>query len=170
MASFAPNKKRSLTTAMKWLLVFLLFHLLIVLTQTWAFFDYDRMALSKLQEPRFLADEAVVQSNRAICAAHFMVMLPLNILAIAGLTRYKFYGVVCTWMLLGTAMYWPINFLASRYTYMSANIRHVPLNGADSFICTFVLATACWFSWYLYKSRLVPEWCLLDLGREEKHD
>lgn len=135
-----------MTTGIKVLVVFLIFHLLIVITQTVALFHYDWMAQNKLQEPRFLADEAVVQSNRAICAAHAVVMLPLNCLALLGLCQYRFYGVICSWMLLGTCLYWPVNFVASRFTYASAGIRHVKLNSADLGICVFVFAFACWAS------------------------
>jgi hypothetical protein len=136
-------------TGIKVLIGFLIFHLLIVITQTVALFVYDWMAQNKLQEPRFLADEAVVQSNRAICAAHAVVMLPLNCLALWGLGRHQFYGMICSWMLLGTCLYWPVNFVASRFTYASAGIRHVKLNSADLGICLFVFTFACWASWML---------------------
>lgn len=149
-------------------MAFLVFHLLIVLTQTWAFFDYDLMARNKLQEPRFLADEAVVQSNRAICAAHGVVMLPLNVMAIYGLARSRFYGVVCSWMVLGTAMYWPANFVVSRFTYASSNIRHVELNGFDFGICFFVFLTACWGSWHLGRSHQLIEWWKKDFESASK--
>ena len=165
--AMSPDPRR-LTPGMKWLMVFLAFHLLIVSTQTWAFFDYDRMARNKLQEPRFLADEAVVQSNRAICAAHAVVMLPLNVIAMYGLARCRFYGVVCSWMLLGTAMYWPVNLVASRYTYASSNIRHVELNGGDFVICLFVFLTSCWGSWHLVQCEQVLEWWGMDFQNLKK--
>jgi len=166
----AANKSGKLPLGMKVLMGFLIFHLLIVLTQTWAFFDYDLMARKKLQEPRFLADEAVVQSNRAICAAHSVVMLPLNLMALAGLARHKFYGVVSTWMLLGTALYWPVNFVASRFTYASAGIRHVGLNGGDSGICAFVFLFACWGSWFLCRSSSSIEWWKDDYFEKDRQD
>lgn len=153
------------TTGIKVLLGFLLFQLLIVLTQTWAFFDYDRMARHKLQEPRFLAEEAVVQSNRAICATQAVVMIPLTILSMVGIIRHRFYGVVCTWMVLGTALYWPVNFIASRVTYASAGIRHVELNGADLGICVLIFVGASWGSWILYYlSPDLLEWWKADLA------
>eukprot|EP00429_Kryptoperidinium_foliaceum_P019231 CAMPEP_0176035654 /NCGR_PEP_ID=MMETSP0120_2-20121206/17644_1 /TAXON_ID=160619 /ORGANISM="Kryptoperidinium foliaceum, Strain CCMP 1326" /LENGTH=174 /DNA_ID=CAMNT_0017369021 /DNA_START=23 /DNA_END=547 /DNA_ORIENTATION=- len=154
-------------TDVKILIIFLVVHLLIVLTQTWAFFDYDLMARNKLQEPRFLADEAVVQSNRAICAAHSIVILPLNLLAIVGLTSKQFYGVVSSWMMLGTAMFWPTNFVASRFTYSSAGIRHVELNGGDFSICLFVFIFACWASQRLYRSTELVGWWLSSLEMAE---
>ena len=161
---------KALTGGIKALLVFLVFHLAIILTQTWAFFDYDLMARNKLQEPRFLADEAVVQSNRAICAAHSLVMLPLSVLAIVGLLRHQFYGVICTWMLLGTALYWPVNFVASRFTYASAGIRHVEINGGDLGICVFVFLAACWGSWLLFRSPQLCGWWEADLSLLKKTD
>ncbi len=156
-----------LETGIKMLIGFLIFQLIIVLTQTWAFFEYDQVAKKKLQEPRFLADEAVVQSNRAICAAQSVVMLPLCILAIYGLLRRRFFGVVCTWMLLGTALYWPVNFVASRFTYTSAGIRHVALNGGDLGICIFVFVTAGWGSWMLLCSPQLLEWWKQDIVKSK---
>ena len=144
--------------SLKVLIGFLIFHLLITLTQTWAFFDYDLMAQNKLQEPRFMADEAVVQSNRAICAAHSIVMVPLSLFGIFGLLRQQFYGVVCTWMLLGTALYWPVNFVASRFTYASAGIKHVELRGEDLGICIFVFVFALWGSWLMYRTPDLMDW------------
>ena len=155
-----------LTWSLKILIGFLMFHLLITLTQTWAFFDYDRMALLKLQEPRFLAAEAVVQSNRAICVAHSIVMVPLSVLGIFGLLQHSFYGVVCTWMVLGTAMYWPVNFVASRYTYSSAGIKHVELRGEDFGICIFVFVSALWGSWTMYCTPQLLEWWKREAGEE----
>lgn len=160
------HQEPPLPSGIKILMGFLLFHLLIVLTQTWAFFDYDLMARNKLQEPRFLADEAVVQSNRAICAAHSVVMLPLSFMALIGLARHQFYGVICTWMLLGTALYWPVNFVASRFTYSSAGIRHVELNGGDFGICAFVFLFACWGSWLLCRSPQLLEWWKRDFASD----
>jgi hypothetical protein len=159
------SETSSLTGPLKVVIGFLIFHLAIILTQTWAFFDYDLVASNKLQEPRFLADEAVVQANRAICAAHSVVMLPLSLMAIAGLVRHQFYGVVCTWMLFGTALYWPVNFIASRFTYASAGIRHVELNGGDFGICLFVFMFGCWGSWLLCRSPQLIGWWEADLSR-----
>ena len=145
-------------TSVKVLVGFLIFHLLIVITQTVALFEYDWMAQNKLQEPRFLADEAVVQSNRAICAAHAVVMLPLNCLALMGLCQHRFYGVICSWMLLGTCLYWPVNFVASRFTYASAGIKHVELNAADFGICALVFVLAAWASRMLSQTRQLGHW------------
>lgn len=149
---------KNMETGIKVLIGFLIFHLLIVITQTIALFEYDWMAQNKLQEPRFLAEEAVVQSNRAICAAHAVVMLPLNILALGGLHQHRFYGVICSWMLLGTCLYWPVNFVASRFTYASAGIRHVELNAPDLGICIFVFVFACWASRMLTQTPQLKDW------------
>ena len=106
----------SLPPALKCILCFLIIHLIIITTQVWAVFDYDKIASYKLQEPRILADEAVVQSNRAIGVGDISVMT-LNVAAIVGVSRQRWYGVVCTFMVLGVALYWPVNFVATRFTY-----------------------------------------------------
>lgn len=54
-----------------------------------------------------------------------------------------------TYMLLGVAIYWPIQFWSSRLTYSSADIGHVPLQAADAATLLFVLAFASWSAWYL---------------------
>jgi hypothetical protein len=157
-------------SGIKVLIGFLILHTLLLLTQTWAVFQYDLMASYYLQEPRFMAEEAVVQSNRAIGLADTVVMLPLSFMAIYGLLTRKFYGVICSWMLLGTALYWPAQFIASRFTYASANIKHVNLRGEDFFICTVVFLFACWGSWLLCRSPQLIEWWKEDFpsGRGER--
>ena len=129
------------TTRFYSLIFFLILHLLIVVTQVWAVFDYDRVASYKLQEPRVLADEGVVQSNRAIGIGSALVVLPLNLLAIYGNLCRKgaAWNTHATCALLGLSTYWPVVFLASRYTYPSGEVRCVSLQGEDLGICLFMI-------------------------------
>jgi hypothetical protein len=79
-------------------------------------------------------------------------------MAIVGLLRKKFYGVVCSWMLLGIALYWPVVFVMSRFTYASADIRHVALRAEDLAITGIIFLFACWGSWFLCRSQELVQW------------
>jgi hypothetical protein len=151
-----------LSTGIKVLVGFLIIHALLLVTQTWAVWDYDLMASWKLQEPRSMATEAVVQSNRAIGLADTVIMLPLSVMAIVGLLRRQFYGVVCSWMLLGIALYWPVVFVMSRFTFASADIAHVPLRTEDLVITGTIFLFAAWGGWLLCRSPELIDWWKVD--------
>eukprot|EP00339_Tiarina_fusa_P024415 CAMPEP_0117052114 /NCGR_PEP_ID=MMETSP0472-20121206/36026_1 /TAXON_ID=693140 ORGANISM="Tiarina fusus, Strain LIS" /NCGR_SAMPLE_ID=MMETSP0472 /ASSEMBLY_ACC=CAM_ASM_000603 /LENGTH=155 /DNA_ID=CAMNT_0004766623 /DNA_START=91 /DNA_END=555 /DNA_ORIENTATION=+ len=154
----ASTDAPQLSIGLKVLVGFIILHALLLLTQTWAVFDYDTVAGLKLQEPRSMADEAVVQTNRAIGLGDTIIMLPLNIMAIVGILSRKFYGVICSWMLLGAALYWPVVFVMSRFTYASADILHIPLRAEDLITTGAVFFFACWGSWLLCRSPELIEW------------
>lgn len=158
------HSAQQLSSGIKVLIGFLFFHALLLLTQTGAVLDYDLMAGWKLQEPRSMADEAVVQSNRAIGLADTFIVLPLNAMALYGILCRKFYGVICCWLLLGIALYWPVVFVMSRFTYASADIEHVALRLEDAGITGFVFLFACWGSWLLCRSPELVEWWKEDLS------
>jgi len=163
----SSQSKKPLPTELQLLQGFLWLHLLLMLTQTWAFFDYDLMARNRLQEPRFMAEEAVVQSNRAKCLTGTIVIVPLSVLSLYGISQRKFFGALGTGMVLATAMYWSVEFLSSRYTYSSADIRHVDLQGGDFGICAFFFLFSCWGSWKLCHSPVVAEWARQDISAHD---
>jgi hypothetical protein len=162
---------------------FFAFHLLLVIFPAWSFFQYNLVATTfHLEEPRSITDEAVVQTNRAIGWTNLVLVIPLNLLAILGLLKGRhctwgdnsqglkpqqqysntttppIWAMACSFLLLGNALNWPILYLASRWTYASADIDHVPLQGSDVGVLTIVLALALWSTWYLtsyYSSNVV---------------
>lgn len=158
---FQPRRKTP--AGLKVVIGFFYFHLLLVLFPAWSYFQYDLVAGLHLEEPRILADEAVVQTNRAIGLANLLTVIPLNLLAIAGLSmpstccsnRFSAsslppaWGMVSSYMLLGSALYWPTLFLATRLTYASADIGHVKLGASDATTAAVVVAFALWSAWYL---------------------
>ena len=155
-----------LSTGLRVLILLLVLHLLLLCTQTWAVWDYDLMASFKLQEPRSMADEAVVQSNRAVGLADTIIMIPLSLMAIVGLSSKQFYGVVTSWMLLGIALYWPVVYVMSRITYASGDIEHVPLGVQDISVCSVVFLFGCWGSWLLCRSPELLLWWKKDFPEE----
>lgn len=168
-----------------WVVVaFFSVHLLLVAFPAWAYFHYDFVSATlHLEEPRVLADEAVVQSNRAIGLTNLLWVIPLNLAAIVGLSGHccccscggkgrgngsnddrqattksemisppslpPQWAFTASYMLLGVAMYWPLQFGSSRWTYSSAGIDHVPLQGGDLATLTLVLVGAAWSTWFL---------------------
>jgi hypothetical protein len=145
---------------------FLVIHLLLVVAPAWSYFQYDFVSLTlHLEEPRVLADEAVVQSNRAIGLTAWMWVIPVNICALVGLCcftarrqqRHRI-GVpslcpfTASYLLLGAAIYWPIQFWSSRLTYSSADIDHVALQASDGatliLVLVFAMSSTCYLTHY----------------------
>jgi hypothetical protein len=148
----APN-------GLKIVIGFFYFHLLLVMFPAWSFFQYDVVAAFHLEEPRVLADEAVVQTNRAIGLTNLFVVIPLNLMAVAGLMvpsrcslQPPLWGMVSSYMILGVALYWPTLFLATRCTYASADIAHIKLGAGDATTAALVIVVALWSTWYLSTS------------------
>jgi hypothetical protein len=146
--------------------VYFVIHLLLVLAPAWSYFQYDFVSLKlHLEEPRVFADEAVVQTNRAIGLTAWIWVIPVNICAIVGLSccttatprgqqqhevaMPSLWPFTVSYLLLGTAMYWPIQFLSSRLTYSSADIDHVGLQTSDVLTLILVLSFAMLSTWYL---------------------
>ena len=133
------------------------FHLLNVLLwsvgQTGALLDYDFVAELGLQDARALVDPVIVQVNKGIAVADTVLMLPLFLLAVVGLVRRRFFGLVTSWLVLGITLYWPLVFWFSQYSYSEAGIRHVPLSGSTVIVPAVFFVMAAWAAWYLARHR-----------------
>lgn len=131
------------------------FHLLNIILWTigqgGAVISYDTVAEWGLQDPRSLIDPAIVEVNRGIGLADMIIMIPLFIIAVIGLCRLKFYGVLFSWLALGITLYWPIVFLCSQYFYSQAGIAHKPAPVDTIIILLMLFLFAGWASWYLFK-------------------
>ncbi|KAG7344618.1 hypothetical protein IV203_022626 [Nitzschia inconspicua] len=73
-----------------------------------------------------------------------IMMIPTNVT-----WSPPFWAFTLSYMLLGVAIYWPIQFLCSRWTYSSANIGHVHLQGSDLVTLIMVMIMALSSTWYL---------------------
>lgn len=125
--------------------------------QTGSVVDYDKVAEWGLQDSRAAVDPTVVEVNRAIGLADTIVMLPLFIVAAAGLIRRKFYGAVASWLAFGMTVYWPVVSWCSQGFYAAAGIKHQPLSIIHIVLPGTILLIACWGSWYLARNRQLFE-------------
>ncbi len=121
--------------------------------QTLAVVDYDMVAAWGLQSPRAATEPAAVEVNRAIGLTDTIVMLPLFVPAAIGLLRRRFWGAVCSWLVFGMTLYWPIMFWASEAFYAQAGMRHVPFSLTTAVLPGAIWAIAAWGSWYLFRRR-----------------
>lgn len=121
--------------------------------QTLAVVAYDTVAGWGLQDSRELVDPVIVEVNRAIGLTDTLVMLPLFLVAIVGLSKGRFYGAVASWLVFGITVYWPVVFWTSQGFFTAAGIRHLPLALPVLVVPAVCLAMACWGSWYLYRIR-----------------
>lgn len=121
--------------------------------QTGALVDYDRIAEWGLQDARSLVHPVIVQVNQGIAAADTVVMLPLFLIAVVGLVRRRFFGLVASWLALGITLYWPVVYWWSQFFYGRAGTLHVPNAPATVIIPAAFLVVGGWASWYLVRHR-----------------
>jgi hypothetical protein len=164
------QRRKTAPFGVKIVIGFLIYHLLLIVLPAWSYFQYDLVATAlHLEEPRQLADEAVVETNRAIGLTNLIYVIPMNIMSIIGLcchytccccccgsssshdttTLPPIWVMTSTTMVLSIAIYWPILYISSRFTYASANIDHVPLHTTDVITLMVELCFAAWSIWYL---------------------
>lgn len=133
------------------------FHLLSVILWTvgqgGAVIAYDTVARWGFQEQRELLDPAIVEMNRGIGLVDFAIQIPLFILAIIGLLRLKFYGLVASWLVLGMTIYWPLVALTVQYFYSHAGIKHQHFDLPTKVLLLMIFHFAMWASSYLYRKR-----------------
>lgn len=121
--------------------------------QTWAVFDYDQAAEWGLQDKRELVDPIIVEVNRGIGLTDTLVMFPLHIIGIIGLLRMKMFGAVCSWMVMGMGIYWPVIFWTSQFFYGKAGLMYQPAPPEFIIVPGVFAAISIWASWYLFKKR-----------------
>ncbi|MBU0520284.1 hypothetical protein KKA00_09465 [bacterium] len=132
---------------------FVLSALLWTVGQGGAVIAYDTVAGWGLQDLRDAIDPAIVEVNRGIGLADIIVQMPLFLIAILGLWKLKYFGLVASWLALGTTLYWPIVFLSSQYFYKQAGIKYQPTPPSVYLILGCIVLFALWAAWYLFKVR-----------------
>ncbi|UCH74585.1 MAG: hypothetical protein JSU82_01650 [Rhodospirillales bacterium] len=121
--------------------------------QTLAVIDYDMVAGWGLQAPRAETEPVVVAVNRAVGLTDTLIMLPLFVPAAIGLLRRRLWGAVCSWLVFGITLYWPVIFWTSEAFYARAGMLHAPLSVTTIVVPGAIWAFAAWGAWYLYRRR-----------------
>jgi hypothetical protein len=121
--------------------------------QTGAVIAYDTVADWGLQDPRRLLNPAIVEVNRGIGLADTLVILPLHGLAAMGLLKWRFYGLVASWMAFGITVYWPTVFWSSQFFFSRTGVTHNPTGPAAVILPGIFLSVALWGTWYLVRNR-----------------
>jgi hypothetical protein len=147
------QQQKKLSPGIKFIIGFHLLNILLwTIGQGGAVFFYDTVAEWGLQDPRNLLDPVIVEVNRGIGLADMISIMPLFIIAVIGLWRLKFYGLVTSWMAFGFSIYWPVVYWASQYFYGQAGIRYQPTSLVSIIIPAFFAGFALWASWYLFRN------------------
>jgi len=141
--------------------IIIAFHLLSIILwiigQGGAVIFYDTVAKWGLQESRELVDPVIVEVNRGIGLADFIIQIPLFILAVIGLWRLRFFGAVASWLVLGMTLYWPVVAWSNKYFFAQAGVKYQPFDIATNVILALILLFAAWASWYLFRNRKLFE-------------
>jgi hypothetical protein len=148
------NKQRKGPLGIKLIIGFhILSLILFIVGQGGAVVAYDSVAELGLQEPRDTIDPVIAVINRGIALADIIIGVPLFILAVFGLWRRRFWGVVASWMAFGINLYWPTVAWAKQHFYVQAAVKCEPFSIAVHGMLAFVFLFSVWASWYLFKNR-----------------
>ena len=148
------EKQKKLSLGIKLIIGFFILNLIMfVFGQGGAVVSYDYVAKLGLQEARETIDPVIVVINRGIGLADVLIGVPLFVLAIIGLWRLRFYGVVFSWMVLGISLYWTTVAWAKQSFYIQASVKCEPFNAGVHGLLAFVFVFSIWASWHLFKNR-----------------
>jgi len=96
-----------------------------------------------------------VAVNRGIGLADALIGIPLFVLAIVGLWRMRYYGVVASWMALAISLYWPTVAWAKQFYYLQDGVQCQPFGIEVHLVLTFVVLFSAWAAWYQYRKRML---------------
>ena len=124
-----------------------------IIGQGGALVAYDTVDDWGFQEVRETVDPAVVPVNRGIAVGDVAIQLPLFLIALVGLSRLRFFGVVAAWMSLSMHWYWTATAWAKQAFYLQAGIQADPLAMPLQIMMAVIFLVSIWACWYLYKHR-----------------
>jgi len=147
------RKRRSLGTLV--ILGFLaLCSVIWIIGQGGALVAYDKVAAWGLQQDvRGEVDPAIIPVNRGVAVGDFAIQLPLFLIALVGLWKLRFFGVVAAWMSLSMHWYWTATAWAKQAFYLQAGIQAEPLAVPLQIMMAVICLISLWACWYLYKRR-----------------
>ena len=147
-------KQKQVPVGIKLIIGFFILNLIIfILGQGGAVISYDFAAKLGLQEARETIDPVIVVVNRGIGLADVLIGVPLFICAVIGLWRLKFFGAVCSWIVLGISLYWTTVAWAKQSFYIQASVKSQPFNIGVHGVLAFVFIFSVWASWHLFRNR-----------------
>ena len=86
--------------------------------QLYSLIDWDRAVDAGLQNERFggdPAEDAWAQESRGVAMADMLWPLPIAIIALIGIVRRRFFGLVAGFMELAIGVYFPLFFAFQRW-------------------------------------------------------
>lgn len=110
---------------------------------------YDTVAAWGMQEIRETSDLDVILINQAIGLVDVIIAVPIFILAVIGLWRTRFYGIMASFMVLEINLYWPVVAWVKQIYYAQADIQCVPFGLkihsmlSFVFICSILASGIC---------------------------
>ena len=160
-------KQQALSVGLR---VVVCFHLLactlILLNQTYAIVDYDRVVLWGLQDPVEDQDPALKYWNITLAIANTFVQLPLHAMSICGIIGRDFWGIICSWMAFGATMYWTVIRIASHVSFRWGGVVYAPFIVFDWIYMIAFLCFAVWGSWFECRTKELIIWWKADLKED----
>ncbi|MCP4215008.1 MAG: hypothetical protein GY765_10140 [bacterium] len=148
------DKQKILPIGIKLIIGFHILNIIIwVIGQGGAAIAYDAVAKMGLQEPRETIDPVIAVVNMGIGFGDFLIGVPLFTLAVIGLWRMRFWGVVFSWMVFGIGVYWTTVAWTKQHFYLEASVKCQPFDMGTHFMLAFAFLFSIWGSWHLFKNQ-----------------
>jgi len=92
-------------------------------------------------------------SSSGAAVGGFSIQLSLFLIALVGLWRLRFFGVVAAWVSLSMHGHWTATAWAKQAFYVQAVFQAEPLAVPLQIMMAVICLVSLWACWYLYKHR-----------------
>ena len=149
------SKRKKLTLGTKLIIGFYILNIIFwVVGQGGSVIAYDTVASWGLVEAKETVDPFCVVINKAIGLADVIIGPLIFIIAVIGLWKMRFYGLMTSFMGFGIGFYWTTIAWVKQSFLIKAGIKAEPFDVGTHGMLAFVFLFSIWGSWYLYKNRL----------------
>jgi len=146
--------RRRIPTSVRIIIVFLVVSVFLwIVGQGGAVVAYDAVAELGFHPERDHVDPITVLVTKGIAVGDILIQLPFFVVAILGLWRLRFFGVVAAWIALGINLYWITVAWAKQVYYLQAGVDTEPFGLGLHAPLAFMFLFSAWATWYLYQNR-----------------
>ena len=148
------NRQKKIQLGIKFIIGFHILNIIIwIVGQGGSVIAYDTIAQWGLVEARETVDPFCIVINKAIGLADVIIAPPIFIIAVIGLWKMRFYGLMTSFMCFGIGFYWTAIAWVKQIFLIQAGVKCEPLDIGTHIMLGFVFLFSIWGSWYLYKNR-----------------
>ena len=104
-----------------------------------------------LQVDKEEINPALIAVAKGIGLSDLILMQPLLIIAVLGLAKQRFYGLISSWMVLALLIYWPTIWFCNNYFCKIMSIKYKPICTTTLIFIWIIIGFSIWATIYLYR-------------------